>query len=621
MYKQLLTVFLCTFFTASILGQVVVLDFETPETSTTFQYFGSSLEPMLTNVIANPDPSGINTSAMVSDFAKPTDGQTWAGAFSNPNPSTAIDLVSNTEICIKVWFDQPGNLALKLENGTLDNWIFIKEVTEAQTWVELCYDPNEPSIETPFLPAAGGVFNRVVLFFDFGFTVDTDRTYYFDDMTMTEGNAEPVDVTFSVDMNEYSGSFTTPFVSGTFNDWSADANPMTDADADGVWTATVMDIAPGTHEYKFQLDGWTTQEEFNGTETCTVTDPSGQFVNRQLVATVDDTLATVCYNSCYACGESVKITINLGEGNIDVSDDGLFIAGGGNFGNPGDFLLDDSDGDGVHSITVERAVGFSSHYTFTNGACPAWDCKENIAGQDCADPNNFNDRFMGPVMQDTVINTCFGICTDDLDCSVASGDVTFSVDMNNYTETFTTVYIAGTFNNWSGDANALTDDDADGIWTTTLNLNNGPYQYKFELDNWSVSEEFTDGDPCTVTDGGFVNRALEVDGDAEVCFVWNSCDECEASSNENLVQNDNLFSLAPSIIQGGTTRLIFNEGIYTEKEVQILSSYGKVLDVLTIEAGVNSHTLDMGGRYSDGIYFINVKAGNKYKSSRVFVIR
>jgi len=59
----ILSLYCCTFLGA----QTVILDFEAEATSTTFQYFGSSLEPMLTNVIANPDPSGINTSAMVSD--------------------------------------------------------------------------------------------------------------------------------------------------------------------------------------------------------------------------------------------------------------------------------------------------------------------------------------------------------------------------------------------------------------------------------------------------------------------------------------------------------------------------------------------------------------------------
>jgi 1,4-alpha-glucan branching enzyme len=40
---------------------------------------------------------------------------------------------------------------------------------------------------------------------------------------------------------------------GTFNDWSLTKHPMK-KDAQGQWHKTVM-LAPGTHEYKFVVDG------------------------------------------------------------------------------------------------------------------------------------------------------------------------------------------------------------------------------------------------------------------------------------------------------------------------------------------------------------------------------
>jgi len=51
-----------------------------------FQYFGSSIDGQLTQVIANPNPSGLNTSAKVLEFKKPAGAQVWGGGFSNPNP-------------------------------------------------------------------------------------------------------------------------------------------------------------------------------------------------------------------------------------------------------------------------------------------------------------------------------------------------------------------------------------------------------------------------------------------------------------------------------------------------------------------------------------------------------
>jgi len=49
--------------------------------------------------------------------------------------------------------------------------------------------------------------------------------------------------------------------------------------------------------------------------------------------------------------------------------------------------------------------------------------------------------------------------------TLAQNNVSFAVDMNNYSGTFTTVYVSGDFNSWGGTTNALSDADADGVWT------------------------------------------------------------------------------------------------------------------------------------------------------------
>jgi 1,4-alpha-glucan branching enzyme len=43
------------------------------------------------------------------------------------------------------------------------------------------------------------------------------------------------------------------YVAGCFNDWDAAANPL-ERDADGTWSC-VMVLEPGTHEYRFVVDG------------------------------------------------------------------------------------------------------------------------------------------------------------------------------------------------------------------------------------------------------------------------------------------------------------------------------------------------------------------------------
>lgn len=602
------------------LAQTVVLDFEEGGTSAAFQYFGSTLDGSTNSIIDNPDQSGINNSARVADFVKPAGSEVWAGAFAI-EPGT-VDLTSDNQICIKVWMEQAGNLALKLENSPIGspNWISTLDVNEAQTWVELCYNAELPSEEGPFEPAAGGSYNGIVLFFDFGTSPSEDRNYYFDDIITQTGTAMPVDVTFSVDMNNYTGSIGTVYVSGTFNSWSGDANPLSDNDGDGIWEGTITGIEAGAHEYKFTIDNWTDQEMFNFSGNCTVTDPSGQFTNRSLIASVSETLPTVCFNSCYLCGQGVVITINLGQGGIAVSDEGLYIAGGGNFGNPGDYPLNDN-GDGTHTIVLERPIGFESYYTFTNGACGDFSCKENIAGQDCADPNNFNDRFMGPITEDTVIGTCFGACTTDTNCDGGPqpGDITFQVDMSTYTGDFTTAYVSGTFNNWSGDANPLADDDGDGIWETTIPLSSGTYEYKFQLDAWSVPEEFAEGEPCTITDpsGAFVNRSLEVDGTVTVCFLWNTCTACDVNSIFDLNVANNIFNVQPTIVQDEVL-LTFDNRYHEKKELTLINAVGQVIEGFRIAPNITQQFVDMH-RLDNGIYFIRIQTEGKIQTQKIII--
>lgn len=623
--KQILPIislFLFTFF--SISAQTTIYDFETEASSAVFTYFGSGtdLNDTNTSVIENPDASGINTSSMVTEYIKPSPSEVWAGAFANPGP--VVDLTSSSQVCIDVWFPAPGNVALKLEAGDLPNWILTVDVTETQTWTNICFDVLTPSIEDPFQPAAGGIFNGLVLFFDFGTVLTAQQTYYFDNVTIDGGSAEPGDVTFSVDMNEYEGDFNTVFVSGDFNEFSGTADPLSDDDGDGVWTGTVTGVEPGAQTYRYTLDNWSAQEAFNGTEECTVLDASGDFYNRTMIVTGDIELPTTCFESCYACGEGINITINLGEAGIIVDEAGLFIAGGGNFGNPGDYPLV-ANGDGTHSITITRQAGFESFYTFTNGACPDYSCKESIVNQDCANPDNFNDRFMGPFTEDAVINTCFGICSESTECEAPPGNmVTLEVDMNDYAEDFTTAYVSGTFNNWAGDANPLSDDDGDGIWSITIELPNGDYQYKFQLDAWMAEEILTDGGSCTVADGLFVNRALNsIAGDSSICAKWNTCIDCDGNSIgissgiNDLTISNSIFTIQPTLAHTETI-VYFKEQNNDSVELQVYNAYGQLIQNEKIASTGNQHTLNVS-HLNNGLYFVNIETAGERQTQRIIV--
>jgi hypothetical protein len=310
----------------------------------------------------------------------------------------------------------------------------------------------------------------------------------------------------------------------------------------------------------------------------------------------------------------------MGQGNVLPDDAGFFVAGGGNFGIPGENPMDDSDGDGNHTITFERPVGFSSFYTFTNGACGDFSCKENIAGQDCSDPDNFDDRFMAPVMQDTVINTCFGVCSDDLECGDAAFQaITFNVNMNGVTEAFTTVFLSGTFNAWSGNANPMEDADGDGIWTVSLDLLPGSYEYKFQADEWTFDEQFTDGDPCTITDasGSFVNRALEVTEDADFCFNFATCNDCLVSTND-LSYDSNLFNIVPTIVNNERINITFGSDYTDVKQLSVLNGLGQTVYAEVLNANQIQNVINLPA-LAAGLYFIHVETEGKHKTERILV--
>ncbi|MFN3202082.1 MAG: family 16 glycosylhydrolase [Bradymonadia bacterium] len=120
------------------------------------------------------------------------------------------------------------------------------------------------------------------------------------------GNDGTYDVTFEVDMNcEGPDNFNTVYITGPFCNWCADGYPLSDADGDGVWTATYAFDAGTTLEYKYMVDGWAAQENLvddvqAGDGACApVTDGAG-FANRQFVVDADTT-RTEIYSRCSAC--------------------------------------------------------------------------------------------------------------------------------------------------------------------------------------------------------------------------------------------------------------------------------------------------------------------------------
>jgi hypothetical protein len=123
--------------------------------------------------------------------------------------------------------------------------------------------------------------------------------------------------------------------------------------------------------------------------------------------------------SIVGTAQNVNITFKVNTANITVDAAGIFLAGGTNFGAPGDNPLTDADADGVWEITIVKPAGALGNYIFLNGNCGDWSCKEQMAGKSCAD-GQYNDRLLPTITSDTTLMTCFEECSTDGSCPTAT---------------------------------------------------------------------------------------------------------------------------------------------------------------------------------------------------------
>ena len=210
--------------------------------------------------------------------------------------------------------------------------------------------------------------------------------------------------------------------------------------------------------------------------------------------------------------QDVNVTFNLDMSSVTTSPDGAFLAGGGTFGNPGDYPMIDDDGDDIWTITVTLPENSATDYSFTNGNCPSWSCKENISGQDCAVPP-WSDRHIEVGTEDVIVNACFALCgdgsCDELE-ELPTVDVTFQVNMSMEAVNPEGVYVAG--GGLGEEGYIMEDSDGDNIYTVVIPLlPDNTYQYKFRNSPgdgnyggvWEVVPE-----ECSV--GEFLDRWVDV---------------------------------------------------------------------------------------------------------------
>jgi len=191
--------------------------------------------------------------------------------------------------------------------------------------------------------------------------------------------------------------------------------------------------------------------------------------------------------------------------------------------------------------------------------------------------------------------------------------VTFQVDMSKVTISPMGAYIAGEFNNWTGQA--MTNAGA-GLWTFTRSLpENDTLEYKFQNGPGGWENNLPAG--CSLGSSG--NRYVRVPANAvtlpKVCF--NSCNTCNFVSISELSFNSGI-NIAPNPTTG-ITNVAVSLPESADLTVRVLNSLGQLVETRS-EKGIQTGNIRLEmGRYGKGLYFVELTDGVNRATRRVVV--
>ncbi len=343
-----------------------------------------------------------------------------------------------------------------------------------------------------------------------------------------------VNVTFQVDMSQQTVSPQGVHVAGTFNGWSTTATIMTNA-GNNIYTVT-LDLTSGTaYQYKF-INGDTWAGEETVPAACGVPNGFGGYNREITVGTVSTVLPLVCFSQCGPCPSNINLTLVVDMSLQTVSPQGVHVAG--SFNNWSTTATSMSPiGNGKYSATVQVGGNSAYQYKFING--DTWAGEETVPAS-CGVPNGFGgyNRQVSVENNDTTLAAvCFSQCGP---CNTPQVQLTLQVDMSQQTVSPQGVHVAGSFNNWSASATAMTA-AGNGVYTVTLPVNqNSTQQYVFiNGDDWAYAE--TVPASCGVPNGfGGYNREVAIGTNnitvPVVCF--SQCGPCNTPQVQLTLQVD-----------------------------------------------------------------------------------
>ncbi len=166
-------------------------DYETPATTiSNFKYFANGALEAANyqfEVVSNPNPSGINTSANVGKFVKAGDAQSFAGMYADLE--APLDWKGVKTARAKVHMDHIGNFTIKVEGDAVNGASAEVPVpnTAINAWEELTFNFSAVPDNSEF--------KRLTVFFDLGIdATGQDVTSFFDEIVIGNGSCSTVAV-------------------------------------------------------------------------------------------------------------------------------------------------------------------------------------------------------------------------------------------------------------------------------------------------------------------------------------------------------------------------------------------------------------------------------------------
>lgn len=223
------------------------LTFESEALDYTWSGFGGASGA----VVANPDASGINSSANVVELTENAGAETWAGI--SLNLDEPLDFSAGTTVKMKVWSPEAGvPILFKVEdsdsapNDQGNPSVFVEVIENTTTsgeWEEISFDLSKFDA---FDPSVG--YDRVILFYDFG-NPGEGTTSYYDDIRI--GDTDYISLFSEIEDNVVVDTWRTSWSVGDYQEVEFDGvltKYYTNLDFVGIETiANPIDASEMTH--------------------------------------------------------------------------------------------------------------------------------------------------------------------------------------------------------------------------------------------------------------------------------------------------------------------------------------------------------------------------------------